>query len=293
MIKDFLKCSYKKVKWVSIIDSWKDWPTLWIFAVNHGNEPVWLHVFEYLINEIKIEEKLLHWKILLITVNLKAYQKFCKQKNQSKYRFIDHNMNRIHNKVFQEDSYEFKRKKELEKILDELDYGIDLHSVSKWNNVIWITDNKYINNAHKFLDVETILVDDIPSSWAFIWYMIERQKEAYWLECWNHTDNQAYLNWIKNVINLMIDKWFINWKIEKKASFWWTYKFINEIFPKTNKFKFVKDYMSFDKILKDEIYATDWEIKFNNTFWKDIYIGLVWKYPKAGDGIGFLFDKLV
>ena len=271
-----------KVEWVKTIDSWKEWKNIAIFACNHWDEKVGLEVFSYLEKQFWLKNKLKIWKVYLIKVNIEACEK--------NKRFIDDNMNRIWNKEFKKWSYEFRRGEELKSILDDIDIAIDLHSVSKWNDVIWITDIKYLDISKKFLDVETILVDDVWKTWALIWYLIRKWKVAFWLECWNHNSENAYLNWVRNVLNFLIYYWFIDWKIKKEYSDILCLRFYKEIYPKTEKFRFSKDYSWFTKLWKWEIYAYDQDVKYFEK--KEVYIWLVAKNPELNDGCWFIFNKI-
>jgi len=290
---NFLKNTYKQIEWISVIDSWKKWKNIWIFALTHWNEPVWLEVINYLINEFDIKKNILIWKIYFICVNLKAYKKYISQDDFLNYRFVNHNMNRIYKKDFVRGSYEFERLEELKIIFDEIDVVLDLHSVAAWNNIIWITNKKQVNIAKDIFDVENILVDDIASSWAMIGYFIDNCKMAFGIECWNHIWKTAYKNWIRNVLNFLSYFGVIDYKIQKEIKLNWVFGFLNEIFPKSFDFKHTKKFINFDKIWINEVYARDKDYEYKNTFDKEIFIALVWKKVKPGEGNWFLFEKII
>jgi succinylglutamate desuccinylase len=54
-----------------------------------------------------------------------------KQNNPMKFRFINHDMNRIWDDSYVEGSYEYLRREELKKLLEPADIVFDIHSVSK------------------------------------------------------------------------------------------------------------------------------------------------------------------
>lgn len=288
----FIENKYKNIPWITIINSWKEWKNIWLIAVTHWNEPVWIQIFDYLVNDFKIDEKIKTWKIYLIANNIKAYKKYLQIWDINSYRFIDDNMNRISNKEYKKWSYEFKRFEELKPIFNEIDICIDIHSVSKWNDLIWLTDEKYINEAKDFFDVETILVDDMWKTWAVIWEFIRNNKKAYGIECGNHIDKTWFKNWIRNIKNFLIYYWFINWNIIKSYNDTQTYQFIKEIRVNTNKFRYLKDFKWFTKIKNNEVFAIDENIKIQHNLWDDIYIWIVAKNPKKWDGAWFLFKKI-
>lgn len=288
----FLENEYKKVKWISVIDSGKEWENIWIFALTHWNEPVWIDIFNYLVNNFKISEKIKKWKIFFVSVNIMAYKNYLKNKDIEKNRFIDHNMNRISNKKFENYSYEFNRLKDLKGVFSEIDIAIDLHSVSKWDDVIWITDIKYLEESKKIFDVENILVDDIWNTGAIIWDFIKTGKEAYWIECWNHLWKIAFNNWKNNVLNLLKSKWFIDWELIKSINLENVLEFSEEVLPKSDNFRFTKDYYWFTQIKNTEIYAIDDWKNIYNWLGDNIYLWLVSSKPMQWDWAWFLFKKL-
>jgi len=288
----FINNIYKWIKWITVINSWINWKNIWVFAITHWNEPVWLQVFDYLFDKINIKWILKKWKLFLIAINIRAYNKYILEWSINDNRFIDNNMNRISNKKNKLWSIEFKRFNELKIIFDEIDIAIDLHSVSKWHDIIGITDNKYLSVAQKFFNVDTILVDNLWRTWAIIWYFLRNGKEAYWLECWNHIDKRWLKIWVINLLNLLTYKWFINKEIYIDRKNINMYKFINEIYPKTTNFRYLKNFVWFTKIISWEIFAIDWKKELKNNMKKDIYLWIVKKIPKKWDWVGFLFEKI-
>ncbi len=274
--------SYKNILWVELIDSWKNWPNVGIFAVNHWNEKVWLDVFEYLKKDNFLKKRLKTWKVFLIAVNLLARGK--------NVRFVDDNMNRIWNKPFKGWSYEFIRMQELKPVLDELDIAIDLHSVSKWNVVYWIWDKKFIKDIKAFMDVPVVLLDNMSKTWALIWYLIRRWKIAFGLECGNHNQNDAYKIGLQNVLNLLVYYGLVDWNINLKNKDKKFFEFLEEIYPQSENFKFVKDFEGFLFVKKWQVYAIDEDKKYIAP--QDCYVGLPCKKPNPKDWCGFLFRRV-
>ncbi len=282
--KTFLENNYKWVDWITVIDSWKPWKNIWIIAITHWNEIVWLEVFYKLLKDFDIKNKLKSWKIYFISANIESYKKWL--------RFIDDDLNRISDKQSLDNSYEFSRFKELTNILDELDYVIDLHSVSKWDLNIWICDEYLIDESLNFFDIKTILYDDLSNSWALISYLIRKNKKAFWIECWNHNSKDSFIVWYNNVLNFLSYYWFIDFWI-KTSSEIDKYKFIYEIYPKSDNFKFLDDYNWFIKIKKWEAYAIDNDYNYINNYWFDVYIWLCSKNIKYWESAWFLFKKTI
>ncbi|NUJ97214.1 hypothetical protein HGA92_00310 [Candidatus Gracilibacteria bacterium] len=289
---NFVKNTHKNISGITIIDSGKPGENIGLIAITHGNEPVGLKIFEYLVNEFKINEKLKGGKIYLIANNIEAYIKYSKSEDKNKFRFIDDNMNRVSNKKFKNGSYEHKRFYELKQIFDEIDFVIDIHSVSKGNDLIGISDTKYKDKAEKFFDVETILIDEIGNTGSIIGEFIRKGKEAYGIECGNHVDDIGFKNGVINILNFLVYYGFINGRIDKKHDNIKIFEFIEEIKVKTDNFKFISDFINFTKIGENEIFAIDEYNELKHNLGTDIYLGIIAKNPKKGDGAGFLFRKL-
>jgi succinylglutamate desuccinylase len=287
----FLNNTYKNIPWITLIDSSKAWPNVGIFAITHWNEPVGLNIFDYLVSDFCINTKLKKWKLFLISVNIEAYKKYVNSWDFNEYRFVDDDMNRISNKSHKKNSLEFKRFQELKTIFDEIDIAIDIHSVPKWNDLIWLIDKIYLENAKKFFDTEIILVDDMWNTWALIWYFLRNKKEAYWIECWNHIDESWFNNWLKNILNFLSFFWFIDFRIVKNHSFPNIFEFFKEIIPQTDNFEFAEDYKWFTKIPKNKVYAMDGKLKLKNIYWNDIYVWIPMVNPKKWIWAWFLFRK--
>lgn len=278
----FLKNTYKNVSWITVFDSWKDWKNIWIIAITHGNEPVWIEIFDFLVNHFKISKKIKKWKIFLIANNISAYHK--------NVRFIDDNMNRISNQKFKNNSIEFSRFEELKPIFDEIDIVLDLHSVPIWDDVIWLSDVKFLKNAKNFFNVENILIDDMGQTWAIIGYFLRNNKEWYWLECGNHISSSWFEKWKENVLNFLKFFDFID-DIDLKIFYKNIFKFREEIIVKSDNFKFLKNFSWFTELLENEIFAFDnWEVK--NNLWKNIFLAIPMKNPKEWTWAGFLVEKI-
>ena len=281
---NFIKNTYKNIEWILVIDSNKPWKNIWILALTHGDETVWLDVFKYLINDFDLENKIISGKIFLICVNLKAYEE--------NKRFCDINMNRISNKPKNTNSYESNRFEELKEVFEEIDIVLDLHSVSKSDDIIWIIDEKTIKIAKEFIDAEFILVDYMSKTWALIWEFCRNNKLWFWLECGNHTSLEARTNWVRNTLNFLSYFNAIDLKIKKSLNLKNILAFDSEISVKNSDFRFEKDYVSFCKIAQNETYAFENQEYLKNETWENLYIWLVSKYPKVWDGAWFLFREI-
>lgn len=279
----YLTNKYKNISWITIFDSQKPGKNIWILAINHWDEKVWLEVFKYLENEFDIWKNLEFWKIFFIALNLKAYEK--------NTRFVDENMNRISKNPINKNSYESKRLFELKEIFDEIDIFIDLHSVSIWDEKMIIIDENDIELSKKIFDWKYFLIDKISTTWALIWDFIRQWKKGFWIECWNHNSKDAFESGVKNTLNLLSFYKNINWKIIKEQNENIYLNFWEEIFAKWENFRFTKEINWFEIVKKWEIYAQDDDKIYKNNFDFDIYLWLISKKISKNDWCWFIFFR--
>ncbi|MDD2917239.1 MAG: succinylglutamate desuccinylase/aspartoacylase family protein [Candidatus Gracilibacteria bacterium] len=292
MFHQIINSSYRGVPGITVIDSGKPGKNIAIFAITHGNEPIGLGVFDVLCNQYEIRNRLKTGKIYLVAVNIEAYGKYIQEDDPNKNRFIHDNMNRISNKPHKEGSSEFRRFRELVPILDEIDIAIDLHSVPIGDDIIGIVDRKYLGQSLGFLDAETVLVDDIGNTGALTGYLLRQGKEAYGLECGNHTDSRAFETGVRNVLNLLVSQGVIDGEVIRTHAAPQVFEFAEEIFPETDDFMFIKDYSGFSLVPEGEIFALDGGRGIKNTLGYDAFLGIPMKGAKKGDGAGFLFRRI-
>lgn len=132
----FKEAQYRGVSGVMCIESGKPGPVLGITACTHGNEPVGLAVFEYLLNELHIEQTLISGTLYLVINNYKATEKFFRSSSEDqirKSRYCDINMNRLPRNalVLTDDKcHEIQRVQELYPIWQCFTYGLDIHSTT-------------------------------------------------------------------------------------------------------------------------------------------------------------------
>ncbi len=112
-------------------------PVLGITACTHGNEPSGLAVFQYLLDEFKLRQKLLKGSVYLVLNNIKAAEnnfKASTTEERVRARFVDVNMNRLPDDLLKNNShssYEVLRTKELLPIFQEFEFGLDIHSTTQ------------------------------------------------------------------------------------------------------------------------------------------------------------------
>lgn len=292
---DFLLNSYyKNIPWVLVIPWQKQWPNIGVFAITHGNEPIWLEIIRKIYLWVQNKDLLIEqWNLYCIAVSIETYKQYKQQDDFRQYRFLDYNMNRIYKKYINS-WYEYHRFEELKNIFDEIDIAIDIHSIAKQDYTMTITNKNLLSDAKHIFSTDYILSHkDLWSIWSMIWYLLDRKKIAFWIECWNHLTTTWWNIWYDNVMRLLSYYNMLRYKspYNNKENMQY-FEFIEEIFPISTDFDYIKNYNNFDHILHNEIYAKDWKKEYVNNFWEDIYIWLIWKKTKVWDGNWFLFKKI-
>lgn len=291
MFEHLLNNKYKWISWVTCLDSGKSWPTVGFFAVTHGNEPVGLQFFEQLLMTW-LHTKLQKGRLLLICVNLDAYSRYQNQEDPFKRRFVDENMNRIANKDLTQHSYERQRLQELLPIFDEIDIWLDLHSVQIWEQVIGITDKKYLPDAQKFFDSPVLFSDEMEKTWAMIRLLLEKGIPAYWLECGSHTQENGHQIAMCNTKNLLSYYGLLSDPIVSWSRSQVCYEFLEEVIPKTSKFTYTIPYENFTEISVGQVYGDDNWSKVINKYNFSVVLWLRADSYELWDGCGFLFKQI-
>lgn len=285
MLDSFLQAYDEGIHWVRVIDSWKPWKRIGILALTHGNEPVGLQLFEFLQDELKVQELLQAGQLILVVVNPLAYQ--------HQQRFIDHNMNRISTMPYQDESYEFERFEVLKPLLQKMDVVIDVHSFSSSDDQVVICDLENRKQCEEIFEAEVILLDKLQESWSLIGYSHRHGGVAYGIECGQHQDPRGYAYGKREICNLLCYYGLLpmQYRSERKAPAI-SYQFKMPIKPCTQDFHFTQEFRGFTPLAPGELFAKDQEREYRNTLEWEIYLGIPAKHPQANDGAGFLFEKL-
>ena len=243
--------------WILTIDSWIKWWTITIVACTHWDEVVWIEVLRYLLEKLDIKNNILKWKINLIIWNLRWYKEWKK--------FIDTDFNRVWGfEDTLENTYEYKRAKEIKNMIWESDYILDIHATTNPSPSfiipIWI-DSDLIKAFNVKYIIKNIL-------WFLHWlpligYVKKQNSNIKWfvIEAGQVWDNDTTDLAISNTLTFLEFYWFIEWK--------WFNIFNKKIF-KLDKclyantmdisFKYTKNTpKSFQKINKWSYIYVDWD----------------------------------
>lgn len=238
---------------VYTIDSHKPGKTIAIIACTHGNEPIGLSIFHWLIEMHNADNEIIHHgKILLIIANPQAARN-----NQ---RFIDDDMNRVWDQD-NDEIYEVKRKKQLERYLQECDIVIDLHSTSNPSDsmIIPLSRNIQTQQLSDILDAKYILENiDKFTRWVSLTQhhaSLNAENISIVIECGAHWDKK-YENIAKqNIQRILSHFWYINFQTEKKLYTPEKYElfYVHKAQSLDLKYIYTQQPKSFDKIKKSEV----------------------------------------
>ena len=269
---------YNEVQWVQLLDSGREWPTLWISVCTHGWEVVWLDILQSLIEEIQITEKLTRWRIFLILSNISAYRKYrtlveswkeIDAKDLVSTRFVDENMNRCCDvdNIKNSRSKEVVRILELTPILSELDVIFDIHSTYAPSDSMSIITRRSFQsfwntfNVHKRL----VWITEVQAWKPFI-DIVERM---WWvwigLESGCQLDASGYKIWLDNSLRLLAQLWMIDINDEEIQRHIWptiesqTLNIFWNIIVRSKDFRFSQEYKHLDVIKKWELFCYDGE----------------------------------
>jgi len=207
---NLLESTYLWIPWIYLIDSGIPGPTVAISACTHGGEHAWLKAINHLMDVVEIKKHLISWKIFFILTNIRAYEQSIKEGNDDpdSNRFVEANLNRCCTVENMEsgNSYEAKRAKELEKILQDVDYHLDIHSTySTPSRAIAISTERSRELVRESLNVDLILenIPQVQVGKPFI-DIVERHGGIWlWLEAWYELDGSWFNIWVENSLRLL------------------------------------------------------------------------------------------
>jgi succinylglutamate desuccinylase len=236
----------QKEKSIMELDSNMPWKTTTIMVGVHGNELSWVNAVFEILKDIKV----ISWKIYFIFANLKALEIWKRQ--------LEKNMNRCFLKQNIGDTYEDQRVQEILPYLQQSDYLLDVHNtLNTWNSIPFLISEQ--KNLGKYFDVDFVISwfdnlhpggsDSFMNTIWKIWLCLE--SGSIYDEKWP----EIAKNWILNFLKFT---WNISGKIIENNN-QECIKFDNIYKNKTLNFKFVKDFLDFEKVSLWQIIAYDGE----------------------------------
>jgi succinylglutamate desuccinylase len=215
----------------------------------HGNEICGVKAFKKIINQLKIK----NGTVIFDIGNPKAVKK--------NKRYIEFNLNRAfkEDKFFKKeeiDTYEYKRSRELMKILDSADALLDIHSSLNLKSkkfIICQPKSNKISSQLPFL----LRVKDLSKfeKGGTDYYMQNKKKIGICVECGQHLDPKSIMVAKKSILNFLIAMGHVDGKNvyyeQKEIKVLSLYKNISNNFILSRKFK------DFEKIKKGTLIGID------------------------------------
>ena len=118
------------VDWVHVLDSGRPGPSVLVQALTHGNEICGAIALDALMRE---GLKPLRGRLMLVFANVQAFHRF-DPGNPHASRCVDEDLNRVwgDDRLFGAgDSVELRRARELQPVVDQADFVLDIHSMSE------------------------------------------------------------------------------------------------------------------------------------------------------------------
>ncbi|MDD2916420.1 MAG: succinylglutamate desuccinylase/aspartoacylase family protein [Candidatus Gracilibacteria bacterium] len=155
---NLLNSTYNGIQGVHLLDSGKAGPTVGISACTHGGEHAGLRVINHLVDDFGIAQKLVCGKIFLILTNIQAYELSLQTSHPADARFVDENLNRCctEENLLTGTSYEANRARELEPILANLEYHLDIHSTYSKSQAVGIITEKGKERMGAVMNVDVV-----------------------------------------------------------------------------------------------------------------------------------------
>ncbi len=254
--------SVEGVHGVRVIRSEKPGPVVGITIQTHGNEPAGLAVYRYLRHIYRLERNLLQGTVYFIINNLKAAERYFKAETDDEkknLRSIDINMNRLPKDLMEtgENGYELNRARELKKIWDKLDYGLDIHSTSLESPPMIIKLSRSGIEFVSSLPIEKVVSDidlwqiGVPATYFYG----GRKAEVYGIEAGSHTNGESFIRAIESaraflsMIHLIPD---YRPTVPKHVE----YQIFKSIVFPDKSYELVEEFQSFQGIKKGQPIAT-------------------------------------
>ncbi len=269
---------YNDIPFSYRISSGLSWPTVCIFSGVHGNEPSGIDALHMLLHDFESwKHSLLQGTLLLVIgANQEAMELW--------QRFVEYDMNRLFG-IDKPTCYEWKRVVELESLINESDFLIDLHSTSKPSVPFMFSELQH----QSF--VENLWVSHVIYGWWALGWVTVGDAESYANQQWcvsvtyesgDHRSPDGRQNASAFVLSVLQSTWLLWW--ETKGMEWENQKdfhvYLEGFYTaKTGDFSYAIAAENFLPIDKDTLIWRDG--------WEDIFLPAwtILVMPKSEDAI--------
>ncbi|MFA6537565.1 MAG: succinylglutamate desuccinylase/aspartoacylase family protein [Patescibacteria group bacterium] len=224
-------------------------PKSMVLAGVHGNEVCGIKALQKIIPKIKID----CGQVIFGFGNPRAIRKNIRQTAE--------NLNRMFKSVSeyskkQKQSYEYKRAQLLKKYFDKVEVLLDLHASFAPNDRPFVICKKKDQEFAKFLPLKTVVFGfDAIEPGGTDYYMNQKGKVGFCVECGYFTDNKAVKVAEKTILNFLKARGHLKSNLKKEKQ---KYLQVNYLYyTKTNKFVLKKEFADFEKIKKGQLIGFD------------------------------------
>lgn len=195
-----LQSQYQGIPGVLKIDSGTPGPTLGVTIFTHGNEPSGLAVFDYFQKDDRLKHMLLKGSVIFAIANMRAAQKYMEAQSydeERKARYEDLNFNRLPEDALttDRDDYEISRLQELYPVLQEFDYGFDVHSTEQETKPMLVMGGTSFDLLHNVpIDIVITNIEQVQIGIAFFSFFggLERDIPVIGVESGSHKNPQSF-----------------------------------------------------------------------------------------------------
>ncbi len=256
---------YDGIPGVIKFDSGTPGPTLGITMLTHGNEPSGLAPLWYFLYHTPMHEILQNGSVYFVAHNIHASENYFNAHTDEESRlsrFVDINFNRLPGDVFtKRDSpaYEVRRAQELEKIWNDFDIGMDVHSTTQDYAPMIVTTSTFDKALIQGFPVETIISNldrVIVGNLASSFFGGKRDVPSFVVEVGSHEKQESYKVAILCVLhllqNLRMSKKHVVETVEKEYVEYDTQHSL--MFPDTS-YELERVFTPFEQVKKGDIVA--------------------------------------
>jgi|CXWL01.1.fsa_nt_gi succinylglutamate desuccinylase len=240
-------------------------PTVTISVCTHGNEPAGLASAQFLFSTLA-NKSLKKGEVLLILNNIEATKRYLEAKTDEEKRhcrFIDCNMNRLPNNLFEEEDekrYEILRARELLPLWRRSTVALDIHSTSQDADPMLIAIGgaaplayiqgfpitKIISNIDTVMDTKAV-VEFYGSE--------ERPASAFGIECGGHERSESFGRAVDCVSSLLANLEMTDASISSSSFEYEEYAVDSAIFFPNASYECVQIFKNFEFLSKDQVIA--------------------------------------
>lgn len=257
-----MESQYKGIPGVYVFDSGNPGPTLGVTVFTHGNEPSGLAVFDHFWKEAPLGNLLQKGRVIFVIANMQAAIRYMEAETfeqKQATRFHDINLNRLPPDALDSDEnhYEIERLQEIYSILQEFDYGLDIHSTTAESDpMIIFLDEVQDDVIHNFpIDIILTGIDEVQIGKSLMTFFGGRDREipVLAIEAGTHENAQSFMTAIASLTALLQNLGLIAGKTLKERRIYKKYHIVGSLLFPNDTYHMSKVFSMFEPIKKGQV----------------------------------------